>query len=226
MTTNAAGDETGFWMYDAFGNLSNGSPTTNFGFAGQYTDPTTGLSNMRNRWYDAQIGSFAERDPAYAITDAAYAYVDGDPVNLTDLDGLGLGLNPISDFEQLSTVAWRDVVDVPQDVSYLTYWGSYEAIKGIDSIGANFGIGGCIVAYVVSAPLVPFEAGGLGGQALGSILKGQSIWLQGIPGQPLLGNEVVPGTDFGGKTVSRWLGLPLMDFPGFDYKTHHIQFLW
>jgi hypothetical protein len=78
----------------------------------------------------------------------------------------------------------------------------------------------------VSEPLVPIEGAGLAGDAGFNILKGETIWQQGIPDQPLLGNEVIPGTDLGGKALSNALGLPEMDFPGFRAKTHQINFLW
>ncbi len=88
LTTNAAGDQTGFWQYDAFGNPSSGTSTSAFGYAGQWTDATSGLSNMRARWYEPQIGSFTSRDPAFVATDTAYTYASGDPVNGDDPTGL------------------------------------------------------------------------------------------------------------------------------------------
>ncbi len=69
LSTNASGDETGFWGYDAFGNLAFGTPTSAFGYAGQYADATTGLSDMRARWYDPGTGEFTSVDPDLAETD-------------------------------------------------------------------------------------------------------------------------------------------------------------
>ena len=87
LIANAAGDETAFYGYDAFGNLAFGIPTSLFGYAGQYTDASTGLSNMRARWYGPQTGEFATRDPAFASTDSAYTYTGDDPVNASDPTG-------------------------------------------------------------------------------------------------------------------------------------------
>jgi RHS repeat-associated protein len=87
LTTNPAGDETGFYGYDAFGNLAFGTPTSAFGYAGQYTDAATGFSNMRARQYRSGTGSFTSRDPDFAGTDSAYTYANGDPVNQTDPTG-------------------------------------------------------------------------------------------------------------------------------------------
>ncbi|MGD0808295.1 MAG: RHS repeat-associated core domain-containing protein, partial [Acidimicrobiales bacterium] len=88
LSTNAAGDETGFWGYDAFGILAFGTPTSAFGYAGQYTDATTGLSDMRARWYTPGTGLFTSVDPDLAETGQAYAYADDDPVDSGDPLGL------------------------------------------------------------------------------------------------------------------------------------------
>jgi RHS repeat-associated protein len=87
-TTNAAGNQTGFYGYDAFGSLAFGTPTSAFGFAGQYTDSATGFLYMRARWYSSAIGAFTTVDPAMSTTHTAYTYVGGDPVNAIDPSGL------------------------------------------------------------------------------------------------------------------------------------------
>jgi RHS repeat-associated protein len=87
LTTNAAGDETGFWGYDSFGDLAFGTPDSPFGYAGQYTDASTGLVNDRARFYDSQTGEFTTRDPAFNSTDQAYAYAGNDPINGSDPTG-------------------------------------------------------------------------------------------------------------------------------------------
>jgi hypothetical protein len=189
------------------------------------------------RYYDPQTGQFLSVDPQVRHTSEAFVYGGDDPVNRTDPSGMFnvgfasrdsggafclLGQNPNGSCR--GATLWRDVVDIPQDLSYLQYWGSYEAIAVVRKGGSHFGPAGRAAALVLSSPLVPFEAGGLGGQALGSLAKGQSIWLQGVPNQPLLGNEVLG--PFSGKKISHDLGLPQMDFPGFDYYTDKIQFQW
>jgi RHS repeat-associated protein len=88
LSTNEAGNETGFWTYDAYGSLSNGTPTSAFGYAGQYAESTSGYTNLRARFYDASTGSFTSRDPDFAATDTAYTYAGGDPVNVGDPTGL------------------------------------------------------------------------------------------------------------------------------------------
>ena len=87
LSTNEAGDETGFWRYDAFGTLAFGTPTSPFGYSGQYTDASTGFVNDRARWYQAQTGEFTTRDPDYSSTDTAYAYAGDDPIDKGDPTG-------------------------------------------------------------------------------------------------------------------------------------------
>lgn len=76
------------WGYDAFGTSSFGISLSAFGFAGQYTDPSSGLSDLRARFYQPSTGSFTTVDPAFAATDSAYTYAGGDPVNTSDPTGL------------------------------------------------------------------------------------------------------------------------------------------
>jgi RHS repeat-associated protein len=87
LTTDAAGNQTGFWRYDAFGTPAYGIPTSPFGFAGEYSDTTTGFSNLRARWYEPQSGGFTTRDPLFSDTGDAYVYANDDPVNATDPTG-------------------------------------------------------------------------------------------------------------------------------------------
>jgi RHS repeat-associated protein len=88
VSTNAAGDLTGLYGYDAFGSLSNGTSTSPFGFGGQYTDASTGFGVNRARFFNSTTGSFTTRDSAFASTDTAYTYAGGDPVNGGDPSGL------------------------------------------------------------------------------------------------------------------------------------------
>jgi RHS repeat-associated protein len=87
LSTNETGDETGFWGYDAFGNQEFGSPTSPFGYSGQYTDATTSQVNDRARWYEPETGGFTARDPDFSTTDTAYTYAGDNPVNENDPSG-------------------------------------------------------------------------------------------------------------------------------------------
>lgn len=87
LTTNSSGQETGFWNYDAYGTLASGNPTSAFGYAGQYSDANSGLSDLRARWYEPSTGEFTTVDPALIETDQPYSYADDDPVNNWDPTG-------------------------------------------------------------------------------------------------------------------------------------------
>lgn len=89
---STSGTLLNYYRYDAYGNSSNGTVGSPFGYAGQYTDSLSsnpsGLSYMRARWYSPQIGNFSARDPDFEQTDEAFSYTEGDPVNRRDATGL------------------------------------------------------------------------------------------------------------------------------------------
>ena len=95
----------GSFAYDSFGNpqgTPGGTATTNYHFAGEQTDPSTALVDLRARSYDPHAGRFTTRD---ALVQGGvgtqgfhrYAYVGNNPVGLTDptgktnCPGVGLG---------------------------------------------------------------------------------------------------------------------------------------
>jgi RHS repeat-associated protein len=80
----ASGDDLG-------GQLPGGNPHL---FAGAWTDPVTGLSYLRARWYDARTAAFLQQDPE-EDTDSPnlYAYVGLQPHAATDPTGRCMGLD-------------------------------------------------------------------------------------------------------------------------------------
>ncbi len=90
--TNSSQTKTDSLDTDAFGmNVAvTGTTPTPFGFAGQHgyqNDSVTGLMRLGHRFYDASVGRFLSRDP---IQDGYnwYAYVNNDPVNKVDPEGV------------------------------------------------------------------------------------------------------------------------------------------
>jgi RHS repeat-associated protein len=80
-------------VYDSFGNIlteTNASNGDRFKFAGMEFDTTTGQDYDRARYYSSPDGRFSRVDPLGFTTGNAnlYAYVTGDPANLTDRTGL------------------------------------------------------------------------------------------------------------------------------------------
>lgn len=80
--------------YDEFGRvMADSSPGFQpFGFSGGIYDPDTGLVRFGARDYDAETGRWTARDPllfgARSSEKNLYVYVENDPVNLRDPDGL------------------------------------------------------------------------------------------------------------------------------------------
>jgi RHS repeat-associated protein len=98
--TNSTGTVVATYGYDAYGNVTGktGSVTNPFQYAGQYTDAESGLEYLRARYYDAAIGQFLTRDPLIGLTQQAYGYTKGDPLNVIDPSGS----DSISNFTDLA----------------------------------------------------------------------------------------------------------------------------
>ena len=103
--TDASGEVAGAWAYTPFGEVAASSGLTEnaYTFAGAWgvRDEGGGLYFMTNRWYDARVGRFLEKDPIGLLGGTnLYAYVGNNPVNWLD----PLGLNP-ANFTASATMA-------------------------------------------------------------------------------------------------------------------------
>jgi RHS repeat-associated protein len=105
LLTDANGRIAAKINYDAYGKPKaiKLTASTPFLYAGQYTDPDTGLQYLRARYYDPAIAEFVSRDPLDAFTRAPYSYANDDPTNGTDPTGLSaclfgycLGFHPVN----------------------------------------------------------------------------------------------------------------------------------
>jgi len=90
-TFNTAATPQGIVNYDPWGTPESGSVPT-FGFTGELQDTTTGLVNLRARWYSTNQGKFTTRDsfkgfPQQPYSLHLYQYAYSDPVLNTDLTG-------------------------------------------------------------------------------------------------------------------------------------------
>jgi len=86
---NSAGAVAGSYAYSPYGVATHGgTAATPLQYAGQYTDPVSGLVYLRNRYYDPGTALFLTVDPQVASTGTPYAYTNDNPLNGTDLEGL------------------------------------------------------------------------------------------------------------------------------------------
>jgi RHS repeat-associated protein len=96
--TNGGGSVSASYGYDVFGAVigREGTPDDNpFSYAGEFgvMDDGSDLYFMRHRYYDAQTGTFLQKDPIghYGGLNL-YAYVDNNPVITVDPEGTGFGI--------------------------------------------------------------------------------------------------------------------------------------
>ena len=92
LVTDASGNQAGTQTYDAYGSSrSQSGIQLPFGFAGQQSDPESGLQYLRAREYDPTTGRFLSRDPLSASpgsAGSAYPYANDSPAQYTDPSGL------------------------------------------------------------------------------------------------------------------------------------------
>lgn len=79
-------------IFDTTSYSPYGTPTgfieSRFGYAGEWSDGTTGYSYLRARWLDTSTGTFLSQDPLVQATGNSFGYTNGNP--LTQIDPLGL----------------------------------------------------------------------------------------------------------------------------------------
>lgn len=94
VAADSTGAQKAAYNYDAYGKIEGSGTTesahttTRFGYAGEWADPTTGLYNLRARWYDPAVSGFISQDPLKDSTNSPYQYTSGNPLKFTDPTGL------------------------------------------------------------------------------------------------------------------------------------------
>jgi RHS repeat-associated protein len=185
---------------------------------GQYANSDTGLIYMRARVYDPATAQFLSVDPAEAITQAPYGYARENPLTFGDPSGLSV----LGTLESVGEGALHAGIDVVAVWPYSVYYGSYELARGINDLGAQFGLSGEVISHLAALPLVQLQALGLAGDAAIDALKNQlfgheSICDEGrgsivhlnplhsyapVPGEPVIRNA--PGIRPNGEIEIEW----------------------
>ena len=79
--TDAEGNLTDNYYYDAFGNEQSNTENTNpFRYCGEYYDEESGLIYLRNRYYNSSTGRFITEDPYWNIDNMMYGDEEESPV--------------------------------------------------------------------------------------------------------------------------------------------------
>jgi RHS repeat-associated protein len=89
--SGSAGSLSNTYTYDSYGKQigSTGTTVNSFEYDGRELDVETGIYQYRARYYNSYTGRFLSEDPIGFDGGANfYAYVENDPVNLTDPMGL------------------------------------------------------------------------------------------------------------------------------------------
>ncbi|MDJ0836543.1 MAG: RHS repeat-associated core domain-containing protein [Acidobacteriota bacterium] len=91
--TDAAGTATHQYRYEAYGDVLAGAPVTPYLFTGEQYDEGLGLTYLRARYYNPEVGRFHTMDSwpgdtTNPITLNKYLYANADPVNGFDPSGL------------------------------------------------------------------------------------------------------------------------------------------
>ena len=96
------------YTYDVYGEPTlTGSMGNEFDFAGQQTDPSTGLQYLRARYYDPVSGTFVSRDPLAFLpgwTGSPFGYAAGSPCSANDPSGLSPRRDCLRLFEEIQRV--------------------------------------------------------------------------------------------------------------------------
>ncbi len=196
LITNSTGQTAATFTYNPYGTLqaSTGTTTTPLGYAGQPTDPQSGLQYDQARYYDPTTGQFLTVDPLVETTRQPYLYGNDNPLGFTDPSGLAT-----QSCVGFSVQAGLSVSIDSCSVS--TPGGSGHTF----TIGLGFGPGAGVEVHYgtgVSNACTPQDYGGFFGSASGSTDLGSGGYANGFVGpgsngQPVLGGTAGPSAGLG-----------------------------
>ncbi len=145
---------------------TSGSLTSPFGFAGLYTDSESNYLVAAHRYYSLSTSTWISTDPLVTTTLHPTQYVNGNPINATDLTGMACfgpsGFNPFD-------------CGPNQNICLRAFWGgsngnggcetTLTTSQGVTSVGVALGVGATILS---GGALGGAEVLGVGGAGLGA----------------------------------------------------------
>jgi RHS repeat-associated protein len=170
------------FTYSEFGAPSGGSGAA-YLFAGYRYDAETGLYYVRARYYSPQLGRFLQPDPI-GISGGRnlYAYVNNDPVNLTDPNGTTVCPFVIAGIGGVAFVVLvaAEVAAAPVVVAGAAVVLVVAAVAEVVDVGIETGAFGWIYNNIID-PLIVQPIAWVGGgvvSVVGSIVSG--VWNAGM----------------------------------------------
>lgn len=163
--TDSSGHDIVNYTYSPYG-LSTASATGIFnpiGFANSFTDATSGLIYLLNRWYDPSTAQFLSVDPLLELTSQPYSYANDDPINITDPNGKCGGGCPV----------WQEGLAAFESAELLSYSTLFAYLTVVTAIAFPFSLALLIpLATLAAGSLATGTASGLEGYELYSCISG------------------------------------------------------
>ncbi len=130
--TDASGSTLAKRTYDEYGKPDSGA-VGQFGYTGQVWLPDLGLYNYKARFYSPVLGRFLSSDPiGYGGGMNMYAYVGGDPINMSDPRGTRQG--PSGDgIDPCQMGSWGPECGGPPVAMEGDAFGSMDACAGVNT---------------------------------------------------------------------------------------------
>ena len=157
LLTNAAGQATDTYTYDAFGVLLERTGTTDnaYLYAGEQYDANLGFYYLRARYLNPSTGRFLTADtyPGSPFEPASlhkYLYVGGDPINHIDPTGLfefsiagfSITIGTTAVLQSLGLTAFFKVLSISmnvclgQEIEWFSMWDLLDLVPGGLIVGA------------------------------------------------------------------------------------------
>jgi RHS repeat-associated protein len=205
--TDATGNITDAYTYDAFGNLitSSGSTANNYLFAGEQFDPVLSLYYNRARYLSTNTGRFWNLDSYEGQARAPsslhkYLYASNDPIDRVD---------PTGNQDLVSELGAESIATTLNNITYIQGQAIIDQIK----YGGNAGLKSLFLSGLIVGGAVAI-------QSFGSFAREVPLLEAGTPGRVIANKLSQAEAGFAEEIVEFRGGLfegpPTANFPGVD----------